>query len=115
MCNDNMHPQRRPDAERHRDALTQTDAPHALARDNFPATKQNKDRGPSSRLKLDGHAKNPVHRGSCGQVGRVGTIGVACGRGGARLAKGVQGKGGAHLLVDDADQVLDAISFQGVS
>ena len=104
-----------PDAERHRDALTQTDAPHALARDNFPATKQNKDRGPPSRLELDGHAKKPVHRGSCGQVGRVGTIGVACGRGGARLAKGVQGKGGAHLLVDDADQVLDAISFQGVS
>jgi hypothetical protein len=26
---------------------------------------------------------------------------------------GVRGKGGAHLLVDDADQVLDAISFQG--
>ena len=28
---------------------------------------------------------------------------------------GVQGKGGAHLLVDDADQVLDAISVQGGS
>ena len=28
---------------------------------------------------------------------------------------GVQGKGGAHLLVDDADVVLGAISFQGVS
>ena len=26
-----------------------------------------------------------------------------------------KGQGGAHLLVDDADQVLDAISFQGVS
>ena len=28
---------------------------------------------------------------------------------------GVQGKGGAHLLVDDADVVLGATSFQGVS
>ena len=26
-----------------------------------------------------------------------------------------KGQGGAHLLVDDADQVLGAVSFQGVS
>ena len=116
MSDNKEHTQRlAPDAERPHAAFTQTDAPHALARDNLHATKQNKSRGAPSRLELDRHAKNPVHRGSCGQVGRVGTIGVACGRGGARLAKGVQGKGGAHLLVDDADQVLDAISFQGVS
>ena len=85
------------------------------ARDDLHATTRNKSWGPPSRLELDGHAKNPVHRGSYGRTGRVVAIGVACVRGRARLAKGVQGKGGAHLLVDDADQVLDAVSFQGVS
>jgi hypothetical protein len=32
----------------------------------------------------------------------------------ARLARSVQAEGAAHLLVDDADVVLDATRFQGV-
>ena len=49
-----------------------------------------------------------------GQAWRVVAIRVACGRGGARLAKGVQAKGGAHLTVNDADVVLDATRIKGV-
>ena len=54
-----------------------------------------------------------------GQAGRVGAIRVVwrARRGGA--CKGVQGvckgQGAAHLPVDDAEEVLDATRFQGVS
>jgi hypothetical protein len=50
-------------------------------------------------------------------VKRGGSVrsGLCGGHSGARPATGVGGKGGALLLVDDADVVLDAISFQGVS
>ena len=98
----------------HTPALTQTDAPHALARDYLHAIKQHKSRGAPSRLSLDAPAQSPVQRSCWGQAGRVGAIRVACGRGGARLAKGVQAKGGAHLPVNDADVVLDATRIQGV-
>ena len=30
------------------------------------------------------------------------------------MKEGVQGEGSAHLFVEDAEEVLDAISFQGV-
>ena len=116
MSDNKEHTQRlAPDAERPHAAFTQTDAPHALARNNLHATKQNKSRGAPSRLELDRHAKNPVHRGSCGRAGRVGAIRLCGGRGGARPARGCKGQGGAHLPVDDADVVLGATSFQGVS
>ena len=115
MCDDKEHTQRlAPDAERSTDTCrTHTDG--RAARDDLHATTRNKSWGPPSRLELDGHAKNPVHRGSYGRTGRVVAIGVACVRGRARLAKGVQAKGGAYLPVEDADQVLYAVSFQGVS
>ena len=104
-----------PDAEGTHAALTQTDAPHTLARNYLHATTQNKSRDPPSCRDLDGHAKSPGHRGSCGRAGRVGAIG-ACGRhGAAGLARVCKGQGGAHLPVEDADVILGATSVQGVS
>uniref|UniRef100_A0A7S3ET05 Uncharacterized protein n=1 Tax=Haptolina ericina TaxID=156174 RepID=A0A7S3ET05_9EUKA len=40
---------------------------------------------------------------------------VVCGDGWGGLARSVQAEGAAHLPVDEADEELDAISFQGVS
>ena len=48
------------------------------------------------------------------EAGRVGVSGRVRGWSGQGLKEGVQGEGSAHLFVEDAEEVLDAISFQGV-
>ena len=117
MSDNKEHTQRlAPDAERPHAALTQTDAPHALARDNLHATKQNKSRGRLLASNSTGMQK--ILCTGAAAVERGGSARSDCvpgGRGGARPARGCKGQGGAHLPVDDANVVLGATSFQGIS
>ena len=103
------------DAERTQAALThrRTRRTRSLATKRTPQHKSKSMGGPP-RHERDAHAKNPGHRGSWGQAGRVGASGRVRGWSGQGLKEGVQGEGSAHLFVEDAEEVLDAIRFQGV-
>ena len=77
---------------------TKTDAMRALLAENVPEPPGNDGVGPGTGWRS--LRKICTARGA---VSRGGMPGVC------------KGQGGAHLLVDDADVVLGAICFQGVS
>ena len=112
MSDNKEHTQRlAPDAERPHAAFTQTDAPHALARDNLHATKQNK-----SGVRLLASNSTGMQKILCTGAAAIERGGSArSGLCGVRPARCCKGQGGAHLPVDDADVVLGATSFPGVS